>query len=247
METEPYFEGTLNHNDIDIDTDDESSPRQKQKSMQDEITGAVDDAQSRGFDCNICLDSVHEPVVTVCGHLYCWPCIYKWLRYQNQKNQQCPVCKARISLTSLIPLYGRGCTPRPSKSRVPHLGVVIPQRPRRPTCGVHENSPRSTGPAVTSHLNHPSYYYYNSSRPLGRYLGGTAMNLFDPLIGMFGEMVYTRLFRNSSGNVYRGPNTFDLEEISSPTVRRYLARADQSLNNLCIFLFCFLVMCLLLF
>lgn len=31
------------------------------------------------FDCNICLESVEEPVVTRCGHLYCWSCLYKWL------------------------------------------------------------------------------------------------------------------------------------------------------------------------
>ena len=31
------------------------------------------------FDCNICLETVKEPVVTRCGHLYCWPCLYKWL------------------------------------------------------------------------------------------------------------------------------------------------------------------------
>lgn len=31
------------------------------------------------FTCNICLDTVNEPVVTRCGHLYCWPCLYQWL------------------------------------------------------------------------------------------------------------------------------------------------------------------------
>ena len=29
------------------------------------------------FDCNICLETAHDPVVTLCGHLYCWPCLYK--------------------------------------------------------------------------------------------------------------------------------------------------------------------------
>lgn len=31
------------------------------------------------FDCNICLDAVTQPVVTRCGHLYCWPCLFRWL------------------------------------------------------------------------------------------------------------------------------------------------------------------------
>ncbi len=31
------------------------------------------------FSCNICLEHVQEPVVTQCGHLYCWPCLYRWL------------------------------------------------------------------------------------------------------------------------------------------------------------------------
>jgi RING-type zinc-finger len=30
------------------------------------------------FECNICYELAHEPVVTLCGHLYCWPCIYRW-------------------------------------------------------------------------------------------------------------------------------------------------------------------------
>jgi|TARA_B110000977_G_scaffold188631_1_gene257137 E3 ubiquitin-protein ligase RNF5 len=29
------------------------------------------------FECNICLELASDPVVTQCGHLYCWPCIYK--------------------------------------------------------------------------------------------------------------------------------------------------------------------------
>jgi len=33
------------------------------------------------FVCAICLETVsNEPVVTRCGHLYCWPCLYQWLQ-----------------------------------------------------------------------------------------------------------------------------------------------------------------------
>mmetsp|Transcript_9400 Transcript_9400/g.20015 ORF Transcript_9400/g.20015 Transcript_9400/m.20015 type:complete len:470 (-) Transcript_9400:62-1471(-) len=33
------------------------------------------------FTCAICLDSVsNEPVVTRCGHLFCWECLYTWLK-----------------------------------------------------------------------------------------------------------------------------------------------------------------------
>lgn len=32
------------------------------------------------FMCAICIDEVSdEPVVTKCGHLFCWPCLYQWL------------------------------------------------------------------------------------------------------------------------------------------------------------------------
>ncbi len=25
------------------------------------------------FECNICLDMASQPVITLCGHLFCWP------------------------------------------------------------------------------------------------------------------------------------------------------------------------------
>jgi hypothetical protein len=36
-----------------------------------------DDGAGGAFDCNICYDVTREPVVTLCGHLYCWPCLYR--------------------------------------------------------------------------------------------------------------------------------------------------------------------------
>ncbi|WJX69258.1 RING-type E3 ubiquitin transferase [Trifolium repens] len=29
---------------------------------------------SNDLDCDICLEQVKDPVVTFCGHLYCWSC-----------------------------------------------------------------------------------------------------------------------------------------------------------------------------
>eukprot|EP00814_Leptocylindrus_danicus_P007783 CAMPEP_0116025756 /NCGR_PEP_ID=MMETSP0321-20121206/13301_1 /TAXON_ID=163516 /ORGANISM="Leptocylindrus danicus var. danicus, Strain B650" /LENGTH=246 /DNA_ID=CAMNT_0003498137 /DNA_START=36 /DNA_END=776 /DNA_ORIENTATION=- len=71
------------------------------------------------FDCNICLDAVSEPVVTQCGHLYCWVCLYQWLSAHPNTNTStntthaaqnncCPVCKAHTSLDTIVPLYVRG-------------------------------------------------------------------------------------------------------------------------------------------
>lgn len=37
----------------------------------------ADSAEESLFSCNICYEIAANPVVTLCGHLYCWPCIYR--------------------------------------------------------------------------------------------------------------------------------------------------------------------------
>ncbi|XP_030644760.1 E3 ubiquitin-protein ligase RNF5 [Chanos chanos] len=59
------------------------------------------------FECNICLDTARDAVISLCGHLFCWPCLHQWLETRPSR-QQCPVCKAGISRDKVIPLYGRG-------------------------------------------------------------------------------------------------------------------------------------------
>src|SRR3990167_1239529 len=57
------------------------------------------------FECKICLEIAAEPVVTLCGHLFCWPCIYKLGAHKELKNVPCPMCKGEIDVSKLIPLY----------------------------------------------------------------------------------------------------------------------------------------------
>ncbi|OQR94505.1 ring finger protein 5 [Achlya hypogyna] len=82
------------------------------------------DGAASDFDCNICIDRVKEPVVTLCGHLYCWPCLFQWIANHND----CPVCKAGVTSENVIPVYGRGANsvdPRTVKGT-----DGIPNRPR---------------------------------------------------------------------------------------------------------------------
>ncbi|KAE8686864.1 hypothetical protein F3Y22_tig00111027pilonHSYRG00311 [Hibiscus syriacus] len=215
------------------------------------VVAVSDDNPLRGFDCNICLDSVQDPVVTLCGHLYCWPCIYKWLHFekQDQKQQECPVCKAEVSDTALIPLYGRGVTTKESTTETPRLDTDIPKRPLGPTCGAGttQRSPNSTG---NPQFQHQVYYPQQDSYPASPALspgGTTTINVPDPVIRMFSEMVYTSVFGDTVLDFYTYPNSYNLARISSPRIGRHVMQAEKSLGRISFFLFCCLFFCLLLF
>lgn len=215
---------------------------------------ATSENSNGGFDCNICLDSAHDPVVTLCGHLYCWPCIYRWLHVQStspgsEQNQNCPVCKTDISLASLVPLYGRGPSPSESEAKKLNVGPAIPRRPP-PAHGLHAlittTSPASLNPDSSQQL-HPNPFQAQSpyfSHPYGGYA-----SVVNPTIGMFGEMVFSRIFGGSDTSLfsYPYPNTYPLMAGGSPRTRRQEMQLDKSLNRVSIFLFCCFILCLLLF
>ncbi|KAI9481042.1 MAG: hypothetical protein EXX96DRAFT_201276 [Benjaminiella poitrasii] len=63
------------------------------------------------YECNICFDTAIYPVLTFCGHLYCWSCLVVWIKTLKLQEQQviCPVCKKKCDETKeIIPIYGRG-------------------------------------------------------------------------------------------------------------------------------------------
>ena len=82
------------------------------------------------FVCSICLDGVKDkdPVLTQCGHLYCWPCLYRWLNSRNGDGT-CPVCKAGVTQQNVIPIFIKGSTEDPRLKNNSDLNENIPNRP----------------------------------------------------------------------------------------------------------------------
>ncbi|KAG1361979.1 E3 ubiquitin-protein ligase RNF5 [Cocos nucifera] len=84
------------------------------------------------FECNICLDMATEPVVTSCGHLFCWPCLYQWLHVHSE-HKECPVCKGEVIESNITPIYGRGSSETSAEKKLGEYGesgLKIPPRPR---------------------------------------------------------------------------------------------------------------------
>ncbi|CAA3011516.1 E3 ubiquitin-protein ligase RMA1H1-like [Olea europaea var. sylvestris] len=258
MATEQYFQGAARESDFSED----GSSLVKWKSL----SSSVEESESNpsgDFECNICLDLVKDPVVTFCGHLYCWPCIYRWISSPNtslenadQQQPQCPVCKAEVSQKTLIPLYGRGQTTNPTEDKASDFSTLIPKRPLSLRSGNNELIPTTNSGYTFPQPHHQSYL--QSSQPYHRYsgnhmdssmlgIGGAATNLIDPMIGMFGEMVYARIFGNAETTLYTYPNSYRLASSSSPRLRRHMMQTDRSLSRVCFFLCCCVILCLLLF
>ncbi|CAK9155458.1 unnamed protein product [Ilex paraguariensis] len=165
------------------------------------------------FECNICFDLAQDPIVTPCGHLFCWPCLYKWL-HVHSRSQECPVCKALIEEQKLVPLYGRGKNSTDPRSKsVP--GVEIPHRPagQRP----------ETAPAPPPDTNPFSQQGFGFRRGLGGFppVASARFGSFSlaaaigglmPSLNMFNVQVHgfpdTTMYRTAAGFPYGHSNAF---------------------------------------
>ncbi|KAJ1824996.1 hypothetical protein GGH91_001098 [Coemansia sp. RSA 2671] len=85
------------------------------------------------FSCNICFDTATDPVLTICGHLFCWSCLVQWL----ERSATCPVCKAGCDKDKVIPVYGRG-----REEKDPRHNPNLPNRPagQRPPPPVRQHN-----------------------------------------------------------------------------------------------------------
>ncbi|KAJ8648398.1 hypothetical protein MRB53_001421 [Persea americana] len=107
-----------------------SSSILKTLDRKDLVAKALKDDQPSGFDCNICFDVAGDPVVTYCGHLFCWSCLYLWLHVHSDASD-CPVCEEEVEETSLIPVYCREGSREAEKKRLEiELGFELPPRPQ---------------------------------------------------------------------------------------------------------------------
>uniref|UniRef100_A0A8C6TIQ9 RING-type E3 ubiquitin transferase n=1 Tax=Neogobius melanostomus TaxID=47308 RepID=A0A8C6TIQ9_9GOBI len=71
-------------------------------------TAADSSSQDSTFECNICLDTAKDAVISL--YQIVTVCVFmQWLETRPTR-QVCPVCKAGISRDKVIPLYGRGST-----------------------------------------------------------------------------------------------------------------------------------------
>ncbi|EGD77884.1 hypothetical protein PTSG_09518 [Salpingoeca rosetta] len=119
---------------LDEDDDDDDDDDDAGDAADGNEGDAGDDNQTATdseFSCNICLDAVSDPVVTRCGHLFCWPCLHEWLR----RKPDCPVCKAGVTQDSVIPIYTasnktdprtKQHPPRPQAERAPPVQNTNP-------------------------------------------------------------------------------------------------------------------------
>ncbi|KAI7747721.1 hypothetical protein M8C21_032988 [Ambrosia artemisiifolia] len=204
---------------------------------------------SETFECNICLDTVRDPVVTLCGHLYCWPCIYKWIQYQEtssetfeSQNAKCPVCKTEISQQDIVPLYGPSLINSKhgiNEKSASDVGEVIPPRP--PT-------PRYRGLGMSGRRGYQRLAPSPLALPQARGDDISINNVVvpSPTIGMIGEMVSGRILGDLGSPLFGTPNSYN--QIAGSRIDRLrTTQADQSLSRICSFFICCIIFCLVIF
>lgn len=56
-------------------------------------------------ECAICLDSLRQPVITYCAHVFCRPCICEVICTEKEQAK-CPLCRAQIKTKELVEYPG---------------------------------------------------------------------------------------------------------------------------------------------
>lgn len=130
------------------------------------VGGSSSNREAGNFQCNICLDLAQEPVVTLCGHLFCWPCLYEWL-HDHSRSSECPVCKATVVEEEIVPLYcGGNSSTHPQYRSTTRVDI-----PSRPAAGRR----LATAPQLPSDANHIYHHDMNHIHHTAGWTPATAL------------------------------------------------------------------------
>lgn len=144
------------------------------------------------YECSICLDTAKEPVVSKCGHLFCWPCIYSW----NQLKKTCPNCNNFLeNEKDFVPIYNKN----QNKSNTNRF--KIPERPKGERNGTENSDSFSS-----SFNNGANFSFINFfGLALGFPFLGFSFNLNN---GNLNRSSYSSNIRTSplNINIYEDPN-----------------------------------------
>ena len=115
------------------------------------------------FDCNVCFRMARDPVLTCCGHLFCWSCFYRLSNaYSNAK--ECPMCEGEVMETCIIPIYGCASVNNSDWQELKETGSGVPARPRaRRIESTRQRRPLFRSRGASSNYRHTSSHQI--SRP----------------------------------------------------------------------------------
>ncbi len=89
--------------------------------------------KSNPFECHICMSTPIHPVVTTCGHIYCFNCLRSWV--SQNTTPICPLCRNGLDMSRIIPLYTQNSDNNGSQNEVkderPKVERIEPNSQRR--------------------------------------------------------------------------------------------------------------------
>ncbi|XP_048018521.1 LOW QUALITY PROTEIN: helicase-like transcription factor [Megalobrama amblycephala] len=82
---------------------DPGTPSELRERLINKITLVLNSGSDE--ECAICLDSLRQPVITYCAHVYCRPCICEVI-HSEKEQARCPLCRAQIRTKELVEYPG---------------------------------------------------------------------------------------------------------------------------------------------